>query len=107
MLVRALRVRFQFLAWDMGSIYGEVDGEVDLDLPIVWIIEHIGACVSVCAEITGICNLSCTEFLEVTDPLALAEAIGEGLNGTGSSCGLGRNPELVLGKPIQMPAASS
>jgi acetyl-CoA carboxylase alpha subunit len=89
----------------MGSIYGEVDGEVDL--PIVWVIEHIGACVSVCAEITGIGNLSCTKLLEVTDPLALAEAIGEGLNGTGSSCGLGRNPELVLGKPIQMPAASS
>jgi hypothetical protein len=105
MLVRAFGARLQLLAaagaenWDMGSIYGAVG------CPIVSIMEHIDACVEVCEDITGIEGLSCTDFLDVANPVALTEAIGEGAHGDGSCCGLGRNPGVVLGKLNRMPAA--
>jgi hypothetical protein len=70
-------------------------------------MEHIDACVAVFAEITGIDDLSCTDFLDVTDRVALAEDIGEGVNGESWSCGLGRSLEVVLGELIRMSAASS
>jgi hypothetical protein len=101
-LVHALRVRLHLLTaagamnWDMGKV----------DCPIVSIMEHIHACFSVCAEITGIDNLSCTDFIDVTDPVALDEAISRGAH-SNSSCGLGRNPGVVLGELIRMSAASS
>jgi hypothetical protein len=110
-LVRALRVRLQVMTpagavnWDMGSIYGEIKGEIDC--PIASIMGHINACVLVCAEFTEIGNLSCTDFIDVTDPVALDEAIEGSAHGNGSSCGLGRNPRVVLGELILMPAAPS
>jgi hypothetical protein len=82
--------------WDMDKV----------DCPIVSIMEHIHACFSVCAEITGIDNLSCTDFIDVTDPVALDEAIYWGAH-SNSSCGLGRNPGVVLGELVRMSAASS
>jgi hypothetical protein len=85
----------------MGSIFGEVD------FYIILIMEHIDACVAAFAEITGIDDLSCTDFLDVTDRVALAEDIGEGLNGEGWSCGLERSLGVVLGELIRMSAASS
>jgi hypothetical protein len=86
--------------WYIYGIYGE------LDCPIASIMRHIGACVVVCAEITGIGDLDCVSFLDVTGPVALTEAIGEGPHGGGSSYGLGKHPEVVFGELILMPASS-
>jgi hypothetical protein len=71
--------------WDMGKV----------DCPIVSIMEHIHACFSVCAEITGIGSLSCKDFIDVTDPVALNEAIYRDAH-SNSSCGLGRNPGVFF-----------
>jgi hypothetical protein len=73
-LVRALRVRLHLLAaagrdWNMENFYGNV-------CPVVEIMDQIDGCVCTCAEITGNDDLDCLDFLgDVTDPVALAEAI--------------------------------
>jgi hypothetical protein len=102
-IVRALRVRLQVMSaagamnWDIGKV----------DCRIVSIMEHIHACVLVCSEITGIGSFSCTDYIGVTDPVALDEAVAEWGTHGNSSCGLGRNPGLVLGELIRMSAAFS
>jgi hypothetical protein len=101
-IVRALRVRLQVMSaagamnWDIGKV----------DCRIVSIMEHIPACVLVCSEITGIGSFSCTDYIGVTDPVALDEAVEWGEHGN-SSCGLGRDPGVVFGELIRVPAASS
>ena len=57
-------------------------------------------------ERAGLSSLSCTDHIDVTDPVALDEAVEWGEHGN-SSCGLGRDPGVVFGELIRVPAASS
>jgi hypothetical protein len=77
----------------MENIYG--DG-----CPVAEIMDRINACVCECSEIAGNDDLDCVDFLihlldDMTDPVALAEAIsaGESVNHfkgkSTSNCGLG------------------
>ena len=88
MLVRTLRVRLQILA-DAGATNWDMDSTDVSDCPIVPIMDHIGACVCVCGEITGNDALYYGDFRgDVIDPVALAKAIQAGAKMGFPSCGL-------------------
>ena len=107
MLVRILRVQLQILA-DAGATNWDMDSTDVSDCPIVPIMEHIGACVCVCGEITGNDTLNYDDFPgDVIDPVALAQAISVGAKNGFPSCGLEGEPGAVLGELIRMSAAST
>ena len=93
MLVRALRVRLQLLT-DAGNDWNMENFEDEF--PVNEIMNHIGACVCACAEVTGNDGLDYVDFLDnLTDPVAFAEAIRAGarvnhfIGRSTSNCGIG------------------